>query len=101
MSVLVDGHLYVQHAQTRQQAQYFGYEQFECEQYPVLGKVDLERLDELAPRCGGICERQKETHGALGGKITDVAIQYSLGDGIEALIDEEQGMEVKGPGKKR
>ena len=101
MSVLMDGHLHVQHAQTRQQAQHFGYEQFECGQHSVLGKVDFERFDEFAPCRGGIYERQKKTHGALGGKITDVAIQYSLGDGIEALIDEEQGMEVKGPGKKR
>jgi hypothetical protein len=35
-------------------------------------------------RCGGPCERQKETQGALGGKLADVAIQCSLGDGGEA-----------------
>jgi len=37
----------------------------------------------------------------LGGKPGDVATQYSFGGVIEALIDEERGMEVKGPGKKR
>jgi len=36
----------------------------------------------------------------LSGKLGDVAIQNSLGDVIEEFIGEEQGMKVKGPGKK-
>ncbi len=66
VSILMDGHLNAQREQTRQKAQHlFGCEQFECKQLPVVGNVDRENLDELAPRRGAICERQKSQRTVL------------------------------------
>ena len=95
MFVFMDRHLHVQCSQTRQRAQYFGYEKFECTQHLVLGKVDPERSHELTPRCRGVCERQRETHRAFGGKVADIAIECSLGNGIEVFIWRGRGYRVQ------
>lgn len=51
-------------------------------------------------RAAGAIASDRETHRAFGGKPADIAIECSLGDGIEAFIDEDS-MEIKGPGMKR
>ena len=47
---------------------HLGDEQLEREQHSVVAEVEREALDELAPRHGGVYEREQELHGARGGE---------------------------------
>jgi len=100
VSVFVDGHLHVESAETGQQPEHLGYEQLEGEEHPVVAKVEREALDESASRRRGICKGEQEPHGASGGKVTDVAVQDSLGDGTEEFVGEEEGVEIRWPSEK-
>jgi hypothetical protein len=83
VSVLMGGHFNVKSAQTRESPEHLGDEQFEREQDSVKAKIERQALDELAPRCGGIYEREQESYGAWGGEVSDVAVEEWFGDGIK------------------
>ena len=100
MSILVDGDLQIESLQTRQSLEHLGNEQLEREQHSVVAKVEREAPDELAPRCGGICEREQELCGPGSGEVADVAVQEQFCDGIERFVNEEQWRELVWPGEK-
>jgi hypothetical protein len=100
VSVFVDGHLYIERAETGQQPEHLGYEQLEGKEHPVVTKVERESLDECASRRRGICKGEQEPHGALGGKVADVAVQAAFGDRTEEFVGKEEGVEVRWPGEK-
>ena len=100
MSVFVDGYLDVERAETGQKPEHPGYEQLEGKEDPVIAKVEGEGLNKCTSRRGGICEGEEEAHGALGGKVADVAVQGAFGDGIKEFVDEEEGVQVIWPGEK-
>ena len=100
MSVFVDGHLDVERAKTRQKPKHPGYEQLEGKEDPVIAKVEGEALDKCTSRRRGVCKREQEPDGALGGKVADIAVQSASGDRIEKFVDEEKGVEVIWPREK-
>lgn len=100
MSVFVDGHLDVESAETGQKPEHPGYEQLECKEDPVIAKVEREALDKCTSRRRGICKGEQEPHGALGGKIADIAVQGAFGERTEEFVDEEEGVEVIWPREK-
>ena len=100
MSVFVDGHLDVERTETGQKPEYPGYEQLEGKKDPVVAKVEREALNKCTSRRRGICKGEQEPHGALGGKVSDMAVQGAFGDRIEEFVDEEKGVEVIWPREK-
>jgi hypothetical protein len=100
VSVFVDGHLDVERAETVQKPEHPGYEQLEGKEDPVIAKVEGEALDKCTSRRRGICKREQEPHGALSGKVADIAVQGAFGNRIEEFVDEEERVEVIWPREK-
>ena len=100
MSVFVDGHFDVERSETGQKPKHPGYEQLEGKEHPVIAKVKRKALDKCTSRRRGICKGEQEPHGALGGKVADIAVQGAFGDRIEEFVGEENGVDVIWPREK-
>jgi hypothetical protein len=100
VSVFVDGYLDVERAETGQTPEHPGYEQLEGKEDPVIAKVEGEVFNKFTSRHRSICKGQQEPHGALGGKVADIAVQGAFGDRTKKFADEEEGVEVIWPREK-
>ena len=91
--VFMDQHLHVQCSQTRQRAHHLAINNSSANNTLFSVKLTLSALTSS--------RRAAEVFASDKRRRRSVAIECSLGDGIEASVDEKQGVEVNGPGKKR